>query len=170
MENFVLLLSHERLPTYSRFDLGTMANERSLPKDIDGGGFYRWYLSDQSVRNKTGRWFLTVMQLKGDLNSTDLRRGHFARYSHPLLGELWEMGTTADRKITCQWRVDLIRLSKPTPVDKILFLQTISSKIPVLPSIFFWNLHFFQFLGGYSWLIHSVFVWFSELSREYYCV
>ena len=80
MENFVLLLSHERLPTYSRFDLGTMANERSLPKDIDGGGFYRWYLPDQSVQNKTGRWFLTVMQLKGDLNSTDVRRGHFARY------------------------------------------------------------------------------------------
>ena len=66
--------------------------------------------------------------------------------------------------------VDLIRLSKPTPVDKILFLQTISSKIPVLLQFFFWNLHFFQFLGGYSWLIHSVFVWFLELSREFYCV
>ena len=61
-DNFVLLMSHEKMPTHSKFDLGVMAN--SLPRDA---GFRRWYLDYDTVRNRTGRWFITVMQVKSSL-------------------------------------------------------------------------------------------------------
>ena len=68
-DNFVLLMSHEKMPIYSKFDLGVMAE--SLPRDTLEG-FRRWYLDYDTVRNRTGRWFINVMQVKASLFDASL--------------------------------------------------------------------------------------------------
>lgn len=68
---YVLLFDHERIPTYNEFEnvafvstqeMSTTNNsEISWNSDDD---FYEWFLTNDAVANRTGRFFITIATLK----------------------------------------------------------------------------------------------------------
>ena len=85
--NLVLLLDYQRIPTYKKYDQAAMM--RDLPWNSKGGtqlgttnsycpyykhliGFRLWNVDDDVIKNRTGRWFLTVMNLTTPAAKADL--------------------------------------------------------------------------------------------------
>ena len=63
-----LFLSFERIPTFRSFLYSTQVS--SLPKDPIYG-FHQWFVDSYQVQNRTGRWFLAVIQLNEILSEEE---------------------------------------------------------------------------------------------------
>ncbi|CAB4063597.1 PKD1L2 [Lepeophtheirus salmonis] len=71
LPNMVMLLSYERIPTFSNFEYATMVENL---EEIEEYHFF-WYLRNEKIRNLDGRWFLTIAQLSKPLSTTQLSSG-----------------------------------------------------------------------------------------------
>ena len=65
LNNFVVLLSFERIPTLRRFELGKIVSYEEMRwKETESReGFFEWYVGTDKIGNRTGRWFMTVLSL-----------------------------------------------------------------------------------------------------------
>jgi hypothetical protein len=69
-----LFLSHEKIPTYRSFLFTTTVAELTVNKTL---GHSFWFLDNNMIQNKTGRWFLTVMELQEPITMDDKNAGFF---------------------------------------------------------------------------------------------
>ena len=62
-----IFISHEKIPTYRSFDFYTKVSD--LPKNatLPDFKFNYWFLNNSLLQNRTGRWFINVMELSEDL-------------------------------------------------------------------------------------------------------
>ena len=89
--NLNLFLSFEKIPTFRSFLFTTKVS--ALPIEEEEGdvncmihhfltillGFHYWFLTTDLVQNRTGRWFLSVMELNETITETDTAAGYFAK-------------------------------------------------------------------------------------------
>ena len=73
-KNINLFLSYEKIPTYRSFLFTTTVAELEVNKTL-GNSF--WFLDNSMIQNRTGRWFLTVMELKDPITMDDKVAGYF---------------------------------------------------------------------------------------------
>ena len=62
-----ILLSHEKIPTYRSFDFHTKVSDLPLNDSMPDFKFNFWFLNNSLLTNRTGRWFMNVMELTEDL-------------------------------------------------------------------------------------------------------
>ena len=62
-----ILLSHEKIPTYRKFDFHTKVSDLPLNDSMPDFKFNFWFLNNSLLTNRTGRWFMNVMELTEDL-------------------------------------------------------------------------------------------------------
>ena len=87
---YALLLDHEHIPTINQF---THAAIVSLKDSYEGGTpntsaiwnsdgeFFEWFVGNDAVANRTGRWILTIMALKEIVNISNPESSNcFLRY------------------------------------------------------------------------------------------
>ena len=69
-DDFVILLSFERIPTAMKFQIAKIVSHDDMEwKESDMGDiFYEWYVGTGEIGNRTGRWYMSTMVL--DLPST----------------------------------------------------------------------------------------------------
>lgn len=65
--NLVMLLDYDRIPTYKKYQFGVMVNDEAehtgaLDRNQEGQ-FFIWRVAADMIQNRTGRWFLTVLNL-----------------------------------------------------------------------------------------------------------
>ena len=79
---YAFLLDHDRIPTLQKFEHAAVV---SLKNDVyestsntqvqwnSDGEFYEWFVENDAVANRTGRWILTMATLSGGIsNVSDL--------------------------------------------------------------------------------------------------
>ena len=69
-----LFLSYEKIPTYRSFIFSTTVAELEVNKTL---GHSFWFLDNNMIQNRTGRWFLTVMELNAPITENDKVAGFF---------------------------------------------------------------------------------------------
>ena len=64
-DDFVILLSFERIPTAKKFQIAKIVSHDDMEwKESDMGDiFYEWYVGTEEIGNRTGRWYMSVMVL-----------------------------------------------------------------------------------------------------------
>ena len=65
LDDFVILMSFERIPTMKKYELGRIvSHEEMIWKETEmGQGFFEWYIGTDKIGNRTGRWYLSVLTL-----------------------------------------------------------------------------------------------------------
>ena len=67
-----IFLSHEKIPTFRSFDFHENVANLTLNNTLPDFEFRFWFLNNSLLLNRTGRWFMTVMELSEPL--TDVRQ------------------------------------------------------------------------------------------------
>ncbi len=79
----VILLDHDRIPTYKNFAFGVnVKNYNDKLKSgymtaIDEG--FDWFVINEAVNNRTGRWMITVAQVTEEIPQEQLDMGYFGK-------------------------------------------------------------------------------------------
>ena len=62
-DNFVILLSFEKIPVAKKFEIGKLVSHEEMEwkESHTGDPFYEWYVGTEVIGNRTGRWFMSVM-------------------------------------------------------------------------------------------------------------
>ena len=78
-----LLLDHERIPIPSLYEHAAIVSlkdnnfESTNATNVDWNPdyeFYEWFISNDAVNNRTGRWFLTIISMKATTTSDELNK------------------------------------------------------------------------------------------------
>ena len=78
---YVLLLDHEYIPTITKFEHSAIFSlkdsyEAGSPNTSalwnSDGEFFEWFVGNDAVSNRTGRWILTILTLKELVNISSL--------------------------------------------------------------------------------------------------
>ena len=72
-----IFLSHEKIPTYRNYDFHS--DVKSLPYNdtLEDFKFHYWFLNNNQLLNRTGRWFMSVLELKENMTENELEDRHF---------------------------------------------------------------------------------------------
>ena len=62
-----IFISHEKIPTYRSFDFYTKVSDLPKNETLSDFKFNFWFLNNSMLQNRTGRWFINVMELSEDL-------------------------------------------------------------------------------------------------------
>ena len=62
-----IFISHEKIPTYRSFDFYTKVSDLPKNETLADFKFSYWFLNNSMLQNRTGRWFINVMELGEDL-------------------------------------------------------------------------------------------------------
>lgn len=63
-----IFISHEKIPTYRSFDFYTKVSNLPKNESMPDFKFNYWFLNNSMLLNRTGRWFINVMELGEDLS------------------------------------------------------------------------------------------------------
>jgi hypothetical protein len=80
---YALLIDHERIPTYNEYQFacslttGEPTASGGQARWDGDGEFLEWFIDNDAVANRTGRWIVTIITMNEELNSTDLTGGKF---------------------------------------------------------------------------------------------
>ena len=81
--NLHILLSHEKIPTFKSFDFITKVSDLPLNDSLEAVNidfkFNFWFLNNSLLQNRTGRWFMNVMDLKEELTDEELTDRSFSK-------------------------------------------------------------------------------------------
>ena len=78
-----LLLDHERIPIPSQYEHAAIVSlkdnnfESTNATNVFWNSdyeFYEWFISNDAVNNRTGRWFLTIISMKATTTSDELNK------------------------------------------------------------------------------------------------
>ena len=85
---YVLLLSHEHMPTHLAFEFGASVSYQTNSYNFSDNtkltynsdfDFFEWYINNAAVANRTGRFILTVATLVDGLSTGQLNNQSFAK-------------------------------------------------------------------------------------------